>query len=265
MKKPIIFDYYNLDLSVTYVEHALSKKCPLNWTLKMIDRAYYGLVFILDGEAEYVFSDRVVYGKKNDIVYFKKGESYVTHALGGKNLEYCVISFDMGENDAVQLLPFSTVNHVTHILKYKEMFQYIEEACYVKNVGYKILAKSLILSLIYELLQEINFNHLKSDAILFSMSAVLNYIENNIDRKIDIDVLANISGYSSSHFRKKFREIYGISPVEYINYLRIEKAKDLLKSRMYLKHEIAKMCGFENVYYFSRVFKKIVGCPPKEY
>lgn len=55
-----------------------------------------------------------------------------------------------------------------------------------------------------------------------------------------------------------------MSPVEYINKLRIKKACELLKSGMYTVSEAAEKTGFTNVYYFSRIFKSITGVNPKK-
>lgn len=54
-------------------------------------------------------------------------------------------------------------------------------------------------------------------------------------------------------------------PVKYLTQLRIEYAKELLITGRYSIGEIAEMCGFENVYYFSTVFKKHTGIPPSKY
>ena len=260
-----IFDYYNLDITVTAVNLALSKRCPIGWTLRMTERPCYGLVYIFSGEAEYEFPDRVIAAKQDDIIYFKKNESYITRALGKTNLSYCVISFEMEPDEEAARLPFQTVNTALHPLKFRELFHTIEELYVAKNIGYKLLTKSMLSALIYELLQEACYQALGKSRSPLGFRAVLDYIENNVDRKISVDVLANISGYSPSHFRRKFGELYGVSPVEYINLLRVEKAKDLLRSQLYSIHEIARLCGFDNVYYFSRVFKKFTNCTPGDY
>jgi len=56
-----------------------------------------------------------------------------------------------------------------------------------------------------------------------------------------------------------------MTPIKYITMLRMEKAKELLITGHYKVSEIAGMCGFENVYYFSNVFKKHEGISPKNY
>ena len=56
-----------------------------------------------------------------------------------------------------------------------------------------------------------------------------------------------------------------MTPRSYIIFLRIKYACDLLKSQMYNVTEISELCGFSNVYYFSKCFKKQMGVPPSEY
>ena len=97
------------------------------------------------------------------------------------------------------------------------------------------------------------------------MQAVIDYVDDYYGSKITIDTLSKIAKLSTSHFRKKFKEIYGIAPLDYVNCLRVEKAKDLLRSELYTQSEIAALCGFENVCYFNKVFKKYTGTTPGKY
>ena len=58
---------------------------------------------------------------------------------------------------------------------------------------------------------------------------------------------------------------YNISPFEYLNYIRIIHASKLLKSTKKLITDIASECGFDNISYFNRVFKRIMGITPNAY
>ena len=87
------------------------------------------------------------------------------------------------------------------------------------------------------------------------------------DRDFDLNRVAESSAYSPNHFRKLFREQSGCSPLQYYQKLKIQLAKQLLlqnKSIMSVQ-EIAARCGFEDPYYFSRVFKKVEGVSPMQF
>ena len=67
------------------------------------------------------------------------------------------------------------------------------------------------------------------------------------------------------HLRRIFKSAVNTTPVKYINYLRLEKAKNMLINSNYSVNEIAFSVGFEDAYYFSRLFKKEIGISPSEY
>lgn len=72
-------------------------------------------------------------------------------------------------------------------------------------------------------------------------------------------------GYSEAHFRKLFRESFGVSMSEYLLELRIDCAKNLLGNGDNTVAFAAELSGFSDVRYFSRMFKKYTGMTPREY
>ena len=95
------------------------------------------------------------------------------------------------------------------------------------------------------------------------------YNINNHFTDINYDLRSEIekTGYSLNHFRKLFKSETGIPPIEFLNHRRIEYAKELItQSKIPLTvKEIALNCGYNDAYYFSRLFKKMEGLSPKEY
>lgn len=88
-------------------------------------------------------------------------------------------------------------------------------------------------------------------------------------RKRDVRIYdRRFTGYSADYIRRKFRAETGMTPGEYLTGLRINFARELLERRGSLKlsvNDLSLMCGFYDVRYFSRVFRKITGCAPSRY
>ena len=87
------------------------------------------------------------------------------------------------------------------------------------------------------------------------------------DFDFDCSTALESTGYSPNHFRKLFREQCGCTPVQFYNQLKIQKAKqELLQHKTIMTiSEIARSCGFQDPYYFSRMFKKLTGLSPMQY
>lgn len=93
----------------------------------------------------------------------------------------------------------------------------------------------------------------------------LQFIRENIDQKISVRQLASICCLSEDHFIRLFRQELRQTPIDYINQKKIEKAQLLMVVKNQTMKDIAYSLSFENVSYFNRLFKKMVGKTPSEY
>lgn len=80
-----------------------------------------------------------------------------------------------------------------------------------------------------------------------------------------VESLANVAGMSRSNFSKKFHEIIGMAPMEYVRDWRLSRARHLLKESQSSIDEIADQCGYQSVPSFSRLFKKRFGEGPGQF
>jgi AraC-like DNA-binding protein len=93
----------------------------------------------------------------------------------------------------------------------------------------------------------------------------IKYMHTHIEDKITLSELASVVGCSVSHFSMLFKKRTSCSPIEYYNNLKIQKACQMLKfSNMHIK-EIANILHYDDQYYFSRIFRKIMGISPLYY
>ena len=117
-------------------------------------------------------------------------------------------------------------------------------------------------SLVTEVLDCISANPANIDSIIFSIKR---YVDQNYAEELSLEQLAAQVHLSPSYLSKLFKREIGKNLSVYILGVRMEHAKLLLRSTDLKTYEIAEAVGVSDPVYFSKLFKKVVGCKPKEY
>lgn len=98
------------------------------------------------------------------------------------------------------------------------------------------------------------------------LKSAKNYIEQNYDNEeISLNMVAASVNLSPNHFSTIFSQEMGQTFIEYLTYVRMEKAKELLRSSSMKTAEIAYAVGYKDPHYFSYLFKKTQECTPREF
>ena len=149
-------------------------------------------------------------------------------------------------------------------------------------------AKSDMLELLASLEQADMFSQLRSKALLFKLvsnffkfhpegnrtqdqgkidrlTPVLDYIDKHLGEQIKLAELAKLAAYEQTYFSSLFKQVFGISPIKYIQNKRIDKAQSLLRNSNLKLSAIADELGFIDAFHFSKTFKKITGENPSEF
>ena len=139
------------------------------------------------------------------------------------------------------------------------------------SIIYKqLLLKSICLQIINELVLScdkssvsiLNTKLEKNDDLIHKF---IDFVESNYKFEINVPLFVSDKGISINHFIKIFKEKKSMTPNEFIIQYRMGQAKLLLNSGLYYIYEVAEMVGYENEFYFSRIFKKREGCSPAQY
>ncbi|CAM3002734.1 response regulator transcription factor [Paenibacillus sediminis] len=94
---------------------------------------------------------------------------------------------------------------------------------------------------------------------------ILQYIEKNYKEDISLNSLGEQFHASPNYISRLFKQEVGRGLFTYLNEIRIQKAKELLKNYQYKIYEVAEMVGFNSQVHFAIVFNKFVGMSPKDY
>lgn len=98
-----------------------------------------------------------------------------------------------------------------------------------------------------------------------NFEATLHYLNQNLDQPITLADIADHANLSPSYFSRLFREQTGFAPMEYFINLRVQHAAMLLDFTDMTVKEIGYEVGYDDPYYFSRVFKRVLGVSPSHY
>jgi two-component system response regulator YesN len=126
-----------------------------------------------------------------------------------------------------------------------------------------IQVKNFFTSLIKDICTEIMKN--RKDSSRSAVFRAKQIISQKYNTCLSVESIARELHYSKNYFGQLFKSETGMFVNEYINLIRIQKAKQLLVTNKYFLYEIANLVGFEDQQYFTRVFKKVVGVSPSEY
>jgi len=97
------------------------------------------------------------------------------------------------------------------------------------------------------------------------VDTAISYMKDNLDQSVSVEEIASHLNYSSSYLYTLFKEGTGYSPIRYFNHLKIQKACEYLSFTDLSVKEISYKLGFNDPFYFSRLFKKVMEHSPSEY
>ncbi len=143
----------------------------------------------------------------------------------------------------------------------------IFETMQQKSAGYELASIGLIWQLFGQLIQEHAYTVTnpairRNEKSTEQIKSVLNYIRKNFTSPLTLSELAAVLNMSPEHFCRLFHSIIGKSPIDYVNYYRIECACELLCTSCKSITDVAYSCGFNDLSYFNRMFKKYKKATP---
>lgn len=226
-------------------------------------RPSHGLAFFQNGARIYKFENfGTIETGENEIIYMPKGSSYIVETpLITPDSGCYAINFDLQDELDIPPFKFKIKNPGEMLLAFRSA----ENAWRTQNPGYIEKTHEKLYRIIGQLKSEMLAEYMPKEKTAL-IAPALNYInENYTSETLSITHLSELCGVSEVYFRKIFRNVYGTSPLKYINNLKLSRARDLIHSGLYSVKDAAFMSGFFDDSYFSREFKKEFGVSPKDY
>lgn len=229
----------------------------------------YLLILCIKGEGFARVGEKNLILKEGDLVILPPNVSHTYGSSSKKPWDILFIHFK-GDYCNYYFKDFDCTNTISLTLDNKvklrslifDLISLLEKGCIESNLAYSSQCLSYILSLL--LLNNSSSTSYLDSSIKYIDMAV-DYMKQNINDTLTLDDIANNIGLSRSHTSLIFKQKTNRSPIDFFIQLKIQHSCGILKYSTLSIKEIASSLGYEDQYYFSRVFKKVIGMSPAQY
>lgn len=234
------------------IKYFVRKECSTSWRLERQVFQKYGLVLVLSGDARYLI-DGVAYSvHAGNLVCFTPG---VTREATTQGMSIAALDFTLLRGSFA--LP--AVSEFTRTEELERLLTEFQYEWLQKGKGYELKCNALFLLILHALLYGG-----RVPAANPHVEKIKRYIVEHSTEPVSLPKLAELTGLSTVYCGALFRKTQGVTIAQYANRIRVEKAAAMLAESHNIS-EVAYSCGFNDVYYFSSTFKRMMGVPPSVY
>lgn len=258
----------------------------------MHNHDFIELVYVISGEARHFLGDINYDVQKGDLVIVNYGENhafvpkqesqepFATYdllftpeffeisevgkcdfsSLASSYLFYSLFADHDSYNPSLNLIRSKSKN-------FMELFAKIYDEYTTRDNGFMNMLRAYLIELITNIFRIIDKKTL-SDTTKEQRAVVnkaIDYMRHNFNTKLNLDSIVADMFLSKDYFRRLFKNTTGISITDFIQKTRIEEACKLLAATKRTVFDIAGDCGFRDIKFFYKIFKKITGYTPAEY
>ncbi|MHC1693906.1 MAG: AraC family transcriptional regulator [Eubacteriales bacterium] len=241
----------------------------------------FELLRVVKGELNISLNERKYSLSQGDIVFISAGMLHSAIPQGTECVYECVVYnmyYFLTQNDVCNTFVKSTVNYSVLINEYfrddrsglRDIVNSLFDAMESESYGYQLTVKGLLYQLLGVIFKEKLYRDnqqqiTQGEKRISRLKDVLDLIEESYDTELSLDKLAARAKMTPKYFCAFFKEITNKTPMEYLINYRIEQAcMQLYKSELSVT-EISYNCGFRDLSYFIKTFKKIKNCTPNGY
>lgn len=234
-------------------------------------------LYVTSGKIKLLYNDIETVAKKGEIIFINSKTPHSTEFLEN-GTSHILIQFkapSVLESELKYLVEMLKAETVSGFVFEKKDPDYRQVSKIIMGMTENSEAHSMstsyyIMSEIYYLLSILHKRGFLLDSSSLDMGLVnkilpsLKFIAENFAEQISLNDMAESINLNKDYFCRLFKKATGVTPVEYLNFVRISKAEKLFKTDMTLS-EIAYSTGFSSIAYFNKTFNKYKNCSPSKY
>lgn len=252
------------------LRYVSSSKYETDWHSIMHSHPCTELFYVLNGEGRFFIEGNIFEVKEDDLVIINANVSHTESSKDQAPLEYIVIGIDeisIISDEAKEGGYYSLHNYYDYKQDVRFYLKTLLQEAQAKSKYYEILVQSLLNILIVNIIRRTDTKLIVtgSKELVSNCAFVKNYIDEHYTEDINLDTLCRVSYMNKFYLVHAFKKYTGMTPVSYINSLRLKKASSLLKNTNHSIAEIANFIGMSSQSYFAQAFKKSYHISPMLY
>ncbi len=254
-------DYGNCSPRIDYY---VSRKCTPSWGIEESVIDFIDLTYVVRGSALYYIGSKKYKVSAGDLLCVPLGSLRSAESVPEDLMECHSINFllysHMGQAMA---LPFPLVCRIGHQPDIIGLYRDLNAEWLRRTPGYELKARAYTLLILQRYFELIVYKT-DSGTIDTRIKKCIRYITDHYTDPISIHDLADLVGLNHVYLGNLFKQSTKMTFRQYLTSIRLNHAENMLRKGEYNVNEVALMCGYTDIFYFSKVFKENRGVSPSK-
>lgn len=247
-----------------YITLAHLFDAPKGWAIHNRTMGQYVLQYVVEGRADYPVSGHMYSTVKGDLLFHRPGEPHSILTLEGEPYVCLSFVFHFGANE----FPIHQLFGDTHLLgnysgtELEKKLNRLVHMYRQPGLASQLQAQGLLLEVLGEAAAGLNRTQADASVEARTKAKLLllqNYIREHYAENVQHSDLEQIAGLSRNYIIVQFKRQFGLTPIQYLTWVRIQKARELALQTNLSISEIAGQVGYADVHTFGKMFKKKTG------
>lgn len=241
---------------------------PNFYVSRRYGRKDYQLIYVVRGMGTFDLPDqRLELHEGNILIYLpKQPQYYIYNQI--HNPEVYWVHFTGSQVEKI-LTEFNLLPRQVHKIGISAeicmLFDKMIEETHLKRPSFIALTNALLMHLLVMMSRSAAGSDSSAQSCIKEIEQAILMFHQNYQKRISIQEYARKCGISPAWFTRCFNQRTGVSPQQYLTDIRIKRSMELLLSTSHNITEVASQSGYDNPFYFSRIFKNNIGCTPSEF
>lgn len=247
-----------------YITLAHLFDAPKGWAIHNRTMGQYVLQYVVEGRADYPVGGHMYATVKGDLLFHRPGELHSILTLEGEPYICLSLVFHFGDHD----FPISQLFGDLHLLgnyagtELEKKLIRLVHLYRQPGISSQLQAQGLLLEALGEAATGLNRTSTEStveERIKAKLLLLQNHIREHYAENVQHSDLEQIAGLSRNYIIVQFKRQFGLTPMQYLTWVRIQKARELALQTNLSVSEIANLVGYADVHTFGKMFKKKTG------